>query len=122
MPSTKKLNGYRPPTGRLINQSSLSGHGIQTQMSLGFLNSRHPVNLKKDQHLGLHDSWDKGYQYCSEPRWQRIVLSRQRQNDSSYSGILLLIVMTLVAGLATSTVLLNESFLVKLESMTQKVR
>jgi hypothetical protein len=122
MQSMKKLNGYRHLIGQSNSQFSLSCQGIQPPSSLGFPNSLHPVNIKKDHHLGRYDRWDKGHQHQREVLWQHLVVRGRQQVNQRMTGILLAAALTLLGGIMLTAVFANEAVLLKLESNQERIK
>lgn len=70
MASGMKSNGLPPEIGVTKWRSKDSGAPTPMLPSLGSCKSTHPTTVKKDEHLGLHDKWNKGKQFEREQSWQ----------------------------------------------------
>lgn len=116
------MNGYPLQTGQLSDQLNPLSQDTKMPTSLGFLNSRHPVNIKKDHHLGRHDRWDKGHQHQREVLWQYLAAKERQQSSQRTSGIVLMAALTLFSGLMITTVFTNEAVLLWLESKQERVK
>jgi hypothetical protein len=122
MPSAKKLNGYPLQDGQLSDQSNLSGQGTQPPTSLGFANSRHPVNLKKDHHLGRHERWDKGRQHQREILWQYLAERDRHSTSIRFKDVLALFFIAAIAMTVATLFIVGEDAILRSEPTKEVVR
>lgn len=115
MPSVKRSNGYPLQGGQLSDQSNLSGRGTQPPTSLGFLNSRHPVNLKKDCHMSRHERWDSGRQYQREIIWQYLAAGNRHSSSIRLKDVLALFFIAAIAMTAATLFIANEAAILRPE-------
>lgn len=122
MPSGKRSNGYPLQGGQLSNQSNLSGRDTQPPTSLGFVNSRHPVNLKKDHHLGRHERWDKGRQHQREILWQYLADRDRHSRSIRFRDALALLFIAVVSMTVATLFIANEDAILRFGSAKEAVR
>lgn len=112
MPSNKNWNGLPPVVGTPTKRPSDSAKRIPTLPSLGFYRSANPVTIKKDSHLGIYDSWDKGVQHQKELLYV-YVLAKQTNRMWRTLTVLLLLMLA-------STAMFMVGFSINLHEIQQQ--